>query len=236
MKDNKIYKRILVLSDMHHPYSHPDTFKFLKALKGKFKFDKVVCIGDEIDGAAWSYHESNPDLPNAGLEHKLAIKSLKPIYKLFPKVDILESNHGSLVYRKAITAGLPAEMIKAYRDQIDAPKNWNWFETLKVNTALGPVFFCHGISGTPGKLSNMYSMSACQGHYHSRSQVTWISTPERLRFDMHVGCLIDDKSLAFKYNKLSPVRPIISVGIIVDGIAQIIPMVLNSKGSWVGRL
>lgn len=232
----KTYKSILVISDMHHPYSHKDTVPFLKALKKKYRFDKVVCIGDEIDGAAWSYHETNPDLPNAGLELALAIEALQPIYKMFPKVDVLESNHGSLVYRKTMTAGLPSSVVKPYRDQIEAPKGWHWFETLKLNTPLGPVFFHHGISGTAGKLSNMYSMSAVQGHYHSKSQVSWISTPERLRFDMHVGCLIDDHSLAFKYNRLSPNRPIISVGIIIDGIAQVVPMVLNSEGRWIGRL
>lgn len=226
---SKVFKRVLVISDFHAPYNHQDSVRFLRALKKKYKFDKVVCIGDEIDGSAWSYHESNPDLPNAGEELHQAIEALKPIYKLFPKVDVLESNHGSLAFRKAQTAGLPAKMIKEYRDQIDAPQGWNWFSTLKLNTPLGPVFFTHGISGTPGKLSNMYSISSVQGHFHSKSQVTWISTPERLRFDMHVECLIDDKSLAFKYNRTSPHRPIISVGIIIDGIAQVIPMVLNKK-------
>ncbi len=233
---NKVFKSILVVSDMHSPYCHPDTLRFLSALKKKHKFDKVVCIGDEIDGHAWSYHESNPDLPNSGEELQMAIETLQPIYKLFPEVDVLESNHGSLMFRKAITARLPSKAIKAYREQIEAPLGWNWYETLKLQTSLGPVFFTHGISSVAGKLSNMYSMSAVQGHYHSKSQVTWISTPERLRFDMHVGCLINDRSLAFKYNKLSPVRPIISVGIIIDGIGQIVPMVLNKSGRWIGRL
>jgi hypothetical protein len=230
------YKSILVISDMHAPYGHKDTYSFLKALKKKYKFDKIVCIGDEIDGSSWSYHEPNTELPNPGEELRLAIEALKPIYKLFPKVDVLESNHGSLVYRKGLTARIPAAAIKSYREQIKAPKGWNWHETLVVDTPLSPVYFTHGISATPGKLSNMYSMSSCQGHYHAKSQVTWMSTPERLRFDMHVGCLIDDKSLAFKYNKMTPVRPIISVGIIIDGIGQIVPMVLNKSHRWTGRL
>jgi hypothetical protein len=229
-------KSVLVISDMHAPYSHIDTVPFLKALKAKYKFDRIVCIGDEIDGSSWSYHEAHTELPSPGEELRLAIKALQPIYKLFPKVDVLESNHGSLVYRKGITAHIPAAAIKSYREQIQAPKGWNWYESLVVETPLSPVFFTHGISGVAGKLSNMYSMSSCQGHFHSKSQVTWISTPERLRFDMHVGCLIDDKSLAFKYNKMSPVRPIISVGIIIDGIGQIIPMVLNKSRRWTGKL
>ena len=232
----KKFNSILVLSDMHHPFSHPDTVPFLKALSKKHKFDKVVCIGDEIDGSSWSYHEPNTELPNPGQELAMAIKALQPIYKLFPKVDVLESNHGSLIYRKGLTARIPAEAIKSYRDQIQAPKGWNWYDSLVLNTELSPVFFTHGISGTAGKLSNMYSLSAVQGHYHSKSQITWISSPERLRFDMHVGCLIDDKSLAFKYNKMSPIRPIISVGIILNGIANIVPMVLTSKGRWNKRV
>jgi hypothetical protein len=232
----KKFKSILVISDAHYPFAHRDTIPFLTALKKKYKFDKVVCIGDEIDGSSWSYHESHTELPNPGEELRLAIEGLQPLYKLFPNVDVLESNHGSLVYRKGITARIPAAAIKSYRDQIQAPKGWNWFETLMLQTPLSPVFFTHGITGTPGKLSNMYSTSAVQGHYHSRSQVTWISTPERLRFDMHVGCLINDKSLAFKYNKISPVRPIVSVGIILDGVGHIIPMVLNKQHRWIGKL
>ena len=40
---------ILVISDMHHPYAHPDLVPFLKAIKAKFKPTDVVCIGDEAD-------------------------------------------------------------------------------------------------------------------------------------------------------------------------------------------
>ena len=43
------YKSVLVISDLHIPYHHPDAFKFLAALKKKYKPDLVVNIGDEID-------------------------------------------------------------------------------------------------------------------------------------------------------------------------------------------
>jgi hypothetical protein len=232
----KLTKRLLVISDMHMPYSHPDTVKFLGALKDKYSFDNVVCIGDEVDHHAISFHDSDPDLPSAGEELKQAIKGLKPIYKMFPNVTIVESNHGSLVYRKALAGGLPKAVFKDYGDILDAPKGWKWVFDHKVNTPLGPIYLCHGKTGSPGKLASSYGCSTIQGHFHEKAQITYISTPERLMFDAHTGCLADDKSLALGYNKINPKRPIVSVIIVIEGIPQIVPMVLNTKGRWVGKL
>lgn len=227
---------ILVISDLHCPYQHPDTHKFLKACKAKFKPDAVVCIGDEIDHQALSYHESNPDLPSAGDELTLAIEALKPIYNLFPNVTIVESNHGSMVLRKAITGGIPRKAIKSYNEILDAPKGWKWVDDTILHTELGPVYFCHGKSASPGKLASQYGMSTVQGHYHEKAQIHYISTPERLMFDLHTGCLANDKSLALQYNKINPKRPIVSIAVIINGVPQIVPMVLNRKARWTGRL
>ena len=49
---------VLVISDMHLPFQHKDTFRFLQALKDKYKPSTVVCIGDECDKHSLSYHES----------------------------------------------------------------------------------------------------------------------------------------------------------------------------------
>jgi hypothetical protein len=235
-EDKKVYKKILVVSDMHIPYQHVDTVDFLKALNKKYKFDKVVCIGDEVDYHAISFHDSDPDLPSASDELELSRKQLRSLYKEFPEMDIVESNHGSLVYRKALASGLPKAFFKTYNDILNAPKGWKWQFDLKLNTPLGKVYFCHGKSGSPGKLASLYACSCVQGHFHQTSQVMYIGTPDKLMFDMHVGCLVNDHSLALGYNKLIPKRPIISVGIIINGIPQIIPMVLNNKGRWIGSL
>lgn len=232
----KTFRRILVISDMHHPYSHPDTLAFLKALNRKYEFDKILCIGDEADFHALSFHDSDPDLESAGTELRKAIESMKPIYKLFPKVDIVDSNHGSMVYRKGLHGGLPKAALRGYREVLEAPEGWNWFSDKILKTPLGPVYFCHGKSGTPGRLASQYGMSCVQGHFHEKAQVTYISTPEKLMFDAHTGCLADDKSLALGYNKVNVKRPIVSILIIIEGIPQIVPMVLKSGGRWIGKL
>ena len=227
---------ILVLSDMHHPYAHPDTLPFLKALKSKYKPTDVVCIGDEADFHDSSFHDSDPDLDSAGIELEKAIKSLKPIYKLFPKVIVVESNHGSMVMRKALVGKIPRKAIKSYNDILDAPKGWKWVFDVILKTPLGPVYFCHGKSGSPGRLASQYGMSCVQGHFHEKAQIQYISTPEKLMFDAHTGCLANDKSLALGYNKINPKRPIVSLLVIENGIPHIIPMVLSKNGRWIGSL
>lgn len=236
MRVNKIANRILVISDLHAKYYHPDTLKFLAALKKKYQPTEVVLTGDEIEYNSISYHENSPELPSAGQELEEAIEALKPIYKMFPKAYILESNHGSLVLRKAKTAGLPRKVIKSYNDILEAPKTWQWVPNLILNTPRGPVFFTHGMSSAVGKLSLTMSMSCVQGHHHHTAHIQYISTPERLLFDMIVGCMIDDKSLAFAYNKLIPKRPVISCAVIIDGVPHLIPMYLLPGGRWSGKL
>jgi hypothetical protein len=229
-------KSILVISDLHCPYQHPDAVRFLTACKAKYKPDTVVCIGDEADFHALSYHDSNPDLSAAGDELEAAIQALRPIYKLFPKCTVIESNHGSMVLRKALTGGIPSKAIRNYNEVLDAPKGWKWVDDLILHTEVGPVYFCHGKAAAAGKLASQYGMSTVQGHYHEKAQVHYISTPEKLMFDLHTGCLANDKSLALQYNKINPKRPIVSIAVIINGIPSIVPMILTKNGKWTGKL
>lgn len=215
---------------------HKDAVSFLKAIKAKFKPDMVIFSGDEADFHNLSYHDSDPDLDSAGVELEKTIEQLKPLYKLFPSAYIMESNHGSMVLRKALTHGLPSKVIKSYNEILNAPKTWRWVPDIVINSPLGPVYFCHGKSGAAGRLASQYGMSCVQGHFHEKAQITYISTPHSLMFDMHVACLVDDNSRAMAYNKINPRRPILSIGVIINGIPQLVPMVLNKQGRWIGSL
>lgn len=230
-----VYKSVLVISDTHIPYGHPDTLEFLKSLKKKYKPDLVVHIGDEIDNHAISFHDSDPDLMSPGDELQSAIKKLEAFYKLFPKMKLIDSNHGSLVYRKQKTHGLPRWVFKSYREILQAPRGWSWSMDLTIKTPQGKVYFHHGKNKPVMKTSQNMAMSVVQGHYHENFSVNYWANPNGLFWQMQVGCLIDDKSMAFAYNKCNLNRPIIGTGLIVNGLPVLEPMILDKSGRWTDR-
>ena len=230
-------KCILVISDTHFPYQHPDTILFLAALKSEYKFDRVVHIGDEIDGHAISFHNHDPDLISPSDEFQLSIERLQPLYELFPKVDVIESNHGSLVYRKGKALGLPRHVFKSYREILKAPKGWSWHFDLTITASDNmPIYFCHGKTSSPGRLSKSMGMKTVQGHYHEKFEIIYWANPTGLYWDMRVGCLVHDASRAFAYNNTNLQRPIIGTGIILDGQPKLMPMILDKRGRWIGKL
>jgi hypothetical protein len=226
----------LVIGDLHAPFMHQDAVRFMKAIKAKYKPHNVIFMGDERDGHSDSYHEHDPDLDSSGIELKKAIKQLQPFYKMFPKAVVLESNHGSLFYRKAQTAGIPGAVLKSYREILEAPKGWIWKFDHVLDTHLGKVYFHHGKSSTIEKLSKNLGMSACQGHFHNRFYISYWSSPIGLYWDANAGCLVDHKSRAMAYGKNNLQKGILGCLIIINGVPQLIPMVLNSKGRWTNRL
>lgn len=229
--------RILVISDLHAPFEHQDAVAFLKAIKKKYKPTRVILTGDEIDNHAISFHDSDPDLSSAGDELEQAIKALQPIYKLFPKAEVLESNHGSLVFRKALAGGLSTKFFKSPGEIIKAPKGWTWHFDISLKLPNGTdCYFHHSKGANVKKNSQAMGSSFIQGHHHESFEIQYWGNPNALLFGMTVGCLVNPHSLAMAYNKNNLRRPVIGLGLIIDSIPILVPMVLNKKGRWVGHL
>ena len=93
-KDTEDNSRILFISDLHIPFHHEDSFDFLRHLKQKYKPTRVICLGDELDKHSLSYHEHDPNGYSAGHELEVSIPYIKELEEIFPKMDIIESNHG----------------------------------------------------------------------------------------------------------------------------------------------
>jgi predicted phosphodiesterase len=230
------HKRILVISDMHLPYQHKDSIKFLKEIKKEFKPDTTISIGDLLDQHALSFHDSSPELYSAGHELDKAKEYVKELENVFPKLIEVDSNHSSMIYRRALKHGLPRAYLKDYGDFLET-KKWKWVDDLTLTMSNGQrCFFTHGRSADVLKVSQTMGMSAVQGHYHTKFVISWWANPDNLFFGMNVGCLIDQKSMAFNYAKNFRTRFIIGCGIIINGIPRLLPMVLDKKGDWIGKI
>ena len=228
--------KVLVISDLHIPYHHKDSFNFLKEIKKEFKPDKIVNIGDSLDQHALSFHDSSPDLYSAGHELQKAKEYIKELENIFPEVIEVDSNHSSLIYRRALKHGLPRAYLKDYGDFLET-KKWKWVDDLTLTLSNGQrCFFTHGRSADILKVSQTMGMSAVQGHYHTKLLISWWANPDNLFFAMNVGCLINQKNMAFNYARNFKTRFILGCGIIINGFPRLLPMVLDNSGSWIKKI
>ena len=230
-------RRVLVIGDLHEPYTHPDAYDFLRTVRDEYCPDIVVQIGDETDGHAISFHDSDANLDSAGVELEKAKLGLEKLHNLFPNLLLCDSNHGSLIYRRAKAHGLPVQFIKKYRDILfpehGAP-GWSWGDAWDLETPLGTVRFQHQVSGDLLLNAAHERKSMVIGHFHGKLDIQYAASSTALYFGAHCGCLIDNKSLAFAYGKLSRSKPILGCMVITDGCPQIIPMLMDTSGRWVG--
>jgi len=246
LDDNKEYpveednSRLLIIPDQHAPYQHPDALAFLQDVAELLDPTRVINLGDETDGHALSFHDSDPGLDSAGPELHKARIFLQALAGVFPVMDICHSNHGSLVYRKAFKTGIPVEYIKPYRDVLfpdGGGEGWSWADKIPVRLPNGDtVIFQHQSAGDILNNAAHERANIVQGHEHSDFFIRYRSSTSALYWAMVSGCLIDPKALAFAYGKLFPKRPIIGCSAIIDSQPVLIPMPMDHEGRYTGRV
>jgi hypothetical protein len=194
-------KRVLFISDTHIPYSVSGYLAFLEELKDKFKPEIVIHGGDEVDFHAISFHKSHSELYSAGHELEKSIEEIQNgLHRLFPKMYLLESNHGSLIFRRLKFEGIPIQVLKPLNELYGTPL-WSWHEHILLKTSQGRVYVCHGKSGIAGGLMKLLGCSTIEFHYHTMFHITYLTTLLGLKFSAHGGCLADRDSMAMAYAK-----------------------------------
>lgn len=230
-------ERILLISDLHVPYQHPDAFYFLEELAKKYQPTRVVCLGDEVDHHAMSFHDSDPDLLSAGDELTEAIGLLKFLYEKFPEVDLVDSNHGSMAYRKGKHFGMPRKYLRDYGEVLEAPDTWTWHLDLMLDIPGGrQLYIHHGLAEDAMKVVAQRGVCVVQGHFHNAFRIGYLGNPNHLLWGMSAGCLINGRSLAFAYDSVNLKRPVVGTGLVIDGLPHLAPMVLDRHGRWTGRV
>ncbi|QDF45966.1 hypothetical protein vBVpaPMGD2_27 [Vibrio phage vB_VpaP_MGD2] len=234
------HESILVIPDLHAPYHHPDTLDFLIEVAAKYKPDTVVNLGDETDHHALSYHDSDPNLDSAGMELVKAREFLHQLERVFPEMKICHSNHGSMLHRKAKTHGIPADMIKSYREVLfpnGGGEGWEWAYSHRLPLPNGEeVQFQHQASGNLLDAAAHERCNLVVGHFHAKYSIDYSASRAALYWAMYGGCLIDGGSLAFAYGENFKHKPIIGCSVIVDSLPILVPMRLGKDGRWLGKL
>jgi hypothetical protein len=210
--------RVLAFSCLHAPYNKKGSREFVKGVYDKYHCNKIVCCGDEVDLHALSYHEHSPDLCSAGDELQLAINEIHRWEETFPKMLLCESNHGSLPYRKAKTAGIPKNMIKNYNDIYGVGRGWKWGDKWEIDG----VEYSHQGTSQGGKMPHLdvaipAGKSSVIGHFHSVFGVDWFANEEKCIFGACCGSLVDRKHLSMAYGKLFKKKPILGCIVVIGG-------------------
>ena len=138
-------KRVLVISDLHIPYQHKDAFAFLAEIKKEFKPDFVVNIGDLLDFHSMSMHDHDPDLASPGDEMTIAREYVKELEWMFPKVVEVESNHSSMVFRRALKSGMSRQFLKTYGEFLGTKKGPSF--DIAVDPVEGTNFVANNLPG-----------------------------------------------------------------------------------------
>jgi hypothetical protein len=235
----RIVHRALCVGDLHFPYTHPDAVQWLIALNQKYRFDSVYSVGDELDFHSLSFHDSDPDLLSAGHELDAAIKMMEPLYKEFPAVTLAHSNHGSMAFRKAKHHGMPARLILPYHKAIEAPETWTWEEKIRFQTPNGQMhMIVHSLGANVLAVAKSRGMNVIQGHHHEQFGVQFFHNEEKNQpmYGAFTGCLIDDLSYAYAYNRTNKFLPIMGSLAIIDSVPLPLPMFLDAKCRWNGQL
>lgn len=230
--------RVLVIPDLHCPFEHPDAFAFCEAVYNKYKCNRVVNLGDEVDFHAMSpKYIANPNGMSPQDELTAAKEKLKVLYKLFPNVSVCISNHTARPFRAAKHYGIPDVFIRSYHEFFEAPSTWTWEDHFNIDG----VRYVHG-EGVSGKyaherLATANRQSTVHGHVHSFAGFNFLNNvTEQPIFGMNCGWLGDLRQYAFEYGKAFLHKPVLSCGAVIEGFPYIELMATKTNGRWTGRL
>lgn len=232
--------KILVTSDIHFPYEHPDTFQFIQDVLDlhEHQFDLHIDVGDIVDFHAFSNWDKRPDLHGASEELSRAREQIARFTELLngiPHRGVI-GNHCDRIRRKATAKGIPAEVLRPLEDILGVP--WKLEEYFKLDLPMHgtkktrQLYIVHDGGSDLRKEVVRGNMNMIAGHYHYTAYVDFQVTANDLVWGLQMPCLIDKTSPAFAYAKRQIKRPIIGCAIIDSGYPHLVPMPLDKNGRY----
>ena len=203
-------RRILVVGDIHAPFSLDGYLEFCQDIYARFNLNQVVFIGDILDNHYASYHDTDPNGLGGQDELECAVEQVQEWARAFPVADVIIGNHDRMVMRKAFSSAVPKEWIKSYNEVLGT--DWNWTERIVYDN----VQYVHGEGGTAKTKAKNDMMSTVSGHVHTQAYCDWTVGRTFKVFGMQVGCGVDAESYAAAYARNFK-RQAIGCGVVLGG-------------------
>lgn len=211
-------KNVLVIGDLHEPFSLDGYLKFCKDTYKKYGCTHTIFIGDIIDSHYSSYHETDPDGYGAGEELRRATDRLAKWHKAFPNADVCLGNHDRMASRKVFSAGLSQQWLKTLGEVLQVP-SWNFGTSFHYDG----VTYIHGDKVVTARTAaQRMSENRVHGHRHNESYV-WNN---HKNWGMQVGTGVDVAAYAMAYSQEGTV--LLSCGVVLD--KGSLPLVISYNG------
>ena len=225
----KIFERIMVIGDVHAPFTSNDCLEALRKVRQGFKPDLIIQVGDLMDLKAWSKYGTEPDDLSPQDEFSFAMDVVDKLSRICPNMHLVMGNHDIRTFRRATFAQLPKQMLREL-SEIFPYKGWKFNlspnDRVIANTEKGPVLFLHGDEdgGDAIAKAGRLGVSVVQGHDH-KSYFQFINSLTHTIFGASCGCIIDSKGKGFRYAARMNNASVQGVGLIYRGVYRFEPFI-----------
>lgn len=223
-------RRVGIIGDTHLPYELDGYLEFCKETFDRHEVDTVIHIGDFVDNHSLSFHDSEPMLHNVMGEYESAYERAQDWYEAFPVATLIMGNHDRIPARQMAKLGMaPSIYMKPIEDLLGMPEGWTVANQIEIDN----VLYHHGetAGGINGFRKDAEQRMRCtvSGHNHSNAGISATATDQELVWGLAVGCGVNQKHMAFAYGKNFAKKPIVSCGVVIEGVPHIEYMSLGSK-------
>jgi predicted phosphodiesterase len=223
-------KRVGIIGDTHLPYELDGYLEFCQETFDRHEVDTVIHIGDFVDNHSLSFHDSEPTLHNVQGEYESAYERAQDWYEAFPVATLIMGNHDRIPARQLAKLGMaPTIYMKPIEDLLGMPEGWTVANQVEIDN----VLYHHGetAGGINGFRKDAENRMRCtvSGHNHSNAGISATATDDQLVWGLAVGCGVNQKHMAFAYGKNFAKKPVISCGVVINGVPHIEYMGLGAK-------
>jgi predicted phosphodiesterase len=220
--------RVGIIGDTHLPYELDGYLDFCLETFENWGVNNVIHIGDFVDNHSLSFHDSEPLLHNVLGEYESAFERAQDWYEAFPDATLIMGNHDRIPARQIRKLGMePAIFMRPIEELFGMP--WKVVDSVEIDD----VLYHHGETsgGVNGFRKDAEQRMRCtvSGHNHSNAGISATATDQELVWGMAVGCGVNHEHMAFAYGKHFAKKPIISCGVVIDGVPHVEYMNLGKK-------